>query len=386
MQQPSMQTSPMFDPASYAEVRKPLLEARTLPAWCYTSAEWHAREVERVFLKSWLFMGRVEQVPKPGDYLAIDTPGGPVLMIRGRDHAVRVFANTCRHRGAQLLEGEGNCRAIQCPYHSWIYATDGTLTGAPGMGETIGFDKADWSLTAPRQEIWEGCVFINFADEGPGLLDYFGDMTSVLGQYDFANLVCIDTRDYDVECNWKLLIENALEPYHTATVHKSTLGGQGGHIVETRGNWDAMFGTNDQDQSFSVLPGETCDLPFIEGLGEMEQRGAYFTVLYPATQFACAQDSVWWLRLFPTGPESCRLNVGFMFPRSAIGRPDFAEESKKHFERWFAGIDEDNWISVMQQKGLRSAARKPGPMSSQEPVVHKVYNWLLDRVVGNGTV
>ena len=374
----------MFDSAAYAEVRKPLLEARTLPNWCYTAPEWYAREIERVFLKGWLFLGRVEQVAKPGDYMSIDTPGGPVLMMRGRDGAVRVFANTCRHRGAQLIEGEGNCRAIQCPYHSWTFALDGELIGAPGMEDTIGFDKADWGLTAPRQAIWEGCVFISFDPDGPDFLEHFGNMPEILGQYGFADLVCVDSRDFDVPCNWKLLIENALEPYHTATVHKTTLGGQGGHVVETHGNWDAMFGTNDQDQSFSVLPGETCDLPFIKTLGKMEQRGAYFTVLYPSTQFACAQDSVWWLRLFPTGPESCRLNAGFMFPKDAVARPDFKEESRKHFHRWFAGIDEDNWISIMQQKGLRSAARKPGPLASQEVVVHKVYNWLLDRVVGNG--
>ena len=117
----------LFDPSHYAGVRKPLLEASTMPVWTYTSEEFYKREVERIFMKVWNFLGRVEQVPGPGDYFAASFAGVPLIVLRGEDGKVRAFANTCRHRGSELLEGKGQCKAIICPYHSWTYSTSNSL-------------------------------------------------------------------------------------------------------------------------------------------------------------------------------------------------------------------------------------------------------------------
>src|SRR3990172_5094202 len=97
----------LFDPSHYVAVRRPLLEAENLPAWCYRAPEFHAREVERIFLRSWLFVGRADEIANAGDYVTLDTPGGPVAIVRDREGALRAFANSCRHRGSRLLEGKG---------------------------------------------------------------------------------------------------------------------------------------------------------------------------------------------------------------------------------------------------------------------------------------
>src|ERR1700744_1902404 len=143
-----MQTpADLFNPRPYAAVRKPLLEAETLPPWCYTSDDFYRREVQKIWRKAWHFLGHVEQVSKPGDYLALEFAGVPLIIVRGQDNIVRAFANSCRHRGSALLdEGTGNCRTIVCPYHSWGYALDGSLLGAPEMQKTEGFDPAKNSL------------------------------------------------------------------------------------------------------------------------------------------------------------------------------------------------------------------------------------------------
>src|SRR5262245_65041817 len=93
----------LFDPAYYQSVRRPVGEAETLPAWCYTSPEFYAREVERIFLRGWHFVGRADDLPEAGDYLTVDTVAGPLVLLRDGAGRVGAFANTCRHRGARLL-------------------------------------------------------------------------------------------------------------------------------------------------------------------------------------------------------------------------------------------------------------------------------------------
>src|SRR5262245_25904273 len=151
-----MKAHDIFDPALYADVRRPLAEARTLPNWCYTAPEFLDREVDRIFMKNWNFIDRVDAIPNPGDYLAVDTVGGPVVLLRDRRGTLRAFANTCRHRGSRLLTGSGNCRGIVCPYHSWTYGLDGVLLGAKGMERTAGFDRGQYSLKPIRLETWGG--------------------------------------------------------------------------------------------------------------------------------------------------------------------------------------------------------------------------------------
>ena len=112
----------LFDPQHYENVRLPHLEASTLLPWCYTSQDFYQREVERIFVKTWNFVGREDEIPNPGDYFTLEMFGESVIFIRNESGQVRAFANTCRHRGTCLLEGKGNCRTIICPYHAWTYS------------------------------------------------------------------------------------------------------------------------------------------------------------------------------------------------------------------------------------------------------------------------
>src|SRR6266849_3204700 len=105
----------------------PLLEASGLPGRCYTGDAFFRAEIEHIHRRNWLFAGRAEELASPGDYRAIDTVGGPVIVLRDRAGALRAFANCCRHRGSLLLEASGNVRAIACPYHAWSYRLDGRL-------------------------------------------------------------------------------------------------------------------------------------------------------------------------------------------------------------------------------------------------------------------
>jgi phenylpropionate dioxygenase-like ring-hydroxylating dioxygenase large terminal subunit len=176
----------ILDPATYRETRRPLLEAETLPAECYTSEAFYREEVRKIFMKIWNFIGRADRIPNPGDYFAMEFVGVPVAVVRGKDGKVRAFANSCRHRGAKVVTGEGNCPAIVCPYQ-------------------------------------DGFLFLNFDPDADGLESFLGDLPKLMRPYNFAAMRCTRRRVYELGCNWKIYVENAMESYHVPSVHMKTL-------------------------------------------------------------------------------------------------------------------------------------------------------------------
>jgi len=227
----------MDDTTLHDAARRSLDAGRALPAWCYTSADFFRAEIEHIHRRNWIFAGRTDELKAPGDYRTIDTVGGPVILLRDGDGAQRAFANCCRHRGSLLLTGTGNAQSIVCPYHAWSYRFDGALLAAPGMARTPGFDKAAHALAAVRMETWQGFMFINFDRAAPPLLEHLGDLPEILGSYRFGDMVCTWRAEIACRCNWKLLVENSLEAYHTGSVHAATVGAQREEIIPTRGDW-----------------------------------------------------------------------------------------------------------------------------------------------------
>ncbi len=375
----------LFDPGHYAEVRRPLLEAETMPAWCYTSDAFYRREIERIFMKVWNFLGRVEQVPNAGDYFTVDFAGVSLIVVRDDAGQVRAFANTCRHRGSELLAGSGKCKAIVCPYHSWTYALDGRLVGAPEMEQSIGFRKEEHGLVALRLETWAGFIFVNFDHNAPPLDDYLGGMKETIAPYRLQDMALMRRREYVMDCNWKLFVENAKESYHIKTVHKKTINQYasaktaGYWVEEAKGEYCITFAQH--EGSMALLKG-AAGFPVIESLrGRREAGGTYAPLIYPSTYLACTIDCAWYLELHPLGPERTRLVHGSLFPRSRRERTDFDAIAANYYHRWDITTDEDIVASERQQRGLKSPFSVPGRFSHREPLVHVIDNWILDRVL-----
>lgn len=377
----------IFDPAHYADVRKPLLEAQTMPVWAYTSEAFYKREVERIFMQVWNFLGRVEQVPMPGDYFTATFAGVPLFVMRGEDGQVRAFANSCRHRGSELLEGKGNCKAIICPYHSWTYGLDGRLAGAPEMDRTAGFRNADHGLIPIRLETWAGFVFVCFDPTAAPLAQYLGGLGDKLASYRLGDMVLARRREYTMECNWKLFVENAKEAYHIATVHKSTINkyasarSSGYWVEEASGEYCVTFAQH--EGSMALLKGDA-GFPAIESVqGLREAGGTCAPLIYPSTYLACTIDCAWYLELHPMGPNRTKLIHGSLFPKDRLARGDFDALAANYYKRWDITTDEDIVASDRQQRGLDSPFAVPGRFSHREPLVHEIDNWILDRVLGD---
>jgi phenylpropionate dioxygenase-like ring-hydroxylating dioxygenase large terminal subunit len=376
-----MQPIDLFDPRHYENVRKPVMQAETLPAWCYTSETFYQREVERIFKRNWNFVDRVDRIPNPGDYFVFDYVGISTIIVRGADNRIRAFANTCRHRGSAVMAGEGNCKAMRCPYHSWTYDLDGSLIATPYMNLTENFDATKYGLAAVRLEILGGFMFICFSADTPPLKEYLGDFVANTEGYNFHDLVCVRRREWVMECNWKLFYENFAEQYHIPFIHKTSLYKQKRKInppEPCNGNYVALYVQH--PGSRMLLAGDT-GFPPIEGLQGRIAEGTYYPSIHPSTMMGCCIDGMWWVRSDPLGPERTRITAGSCFPRKVLERNDFADIVPLYYKRLDTTIPEDIKAAEDQQIGLRSPYYRPGRLSYLEQLVHTIDNWVLDQVL-----
>ncbi len=240
--------------APYVWTAPPLGKAMSAPPGFYTDPAVFRAEIEHIHLRTWFFAGRTEELANPGDYKTLETVGGPVLLVRDQDGALKAFANICRHRSSILLEGCGSVSIIICPYHGWTYGLDGTLVAAPGMRQVPAFEKPPHGLRGIRLEVWEGAIFLNYDINAPNLAAHLGNLPDLLGSHGFNAMAKTWEIEIEAACNWKLLVENAMETFHTGLVHAATVGAQQSVSFQTTGEWLAIQVL--ASQSIAVLGGE----------------------------------------------------------------------------------------------------------------------------------
>jgi choline monooxygenase len=189
---------------------------RTLPWSWYSDPEVLQREQECIFRRAWQYVGHSGLVAEVGERFGAWAGEVPVLVVRAED-GVRAFLNICRHRGSLLVEDGGSRGTIQCPYHAWTYALDGSLRAAPRSEREPGFDPADLSLVPVRLESWGPLLFVNPDSEAPPLAETLGRLPELLP---VDGLVFHSRDDYELAANWKIACENYLECYHCPVAHK----------------------------------------------------------------------------------------------------------------------------------------------------------------------
>lgn len=384
----------------FAGARHALAQAQSLPPWTHTDPRFFAREMERIFRRHWLFAGDADRISKPGDWWSTALAGVPVLLARGRDGAVRAFANTCRHRGCRLVPpGEGNARAFKCGYHGWIYNLDGALAGAPQMEHSKDFDKSAYGLVAIRAALWGKFVFLCFDANAPPFEEAQGGFLRMFQGYEFDRLVTARRARIRVRCNWKIYAENLMESYHIPYVHAASIAGNdfdpgmealagksGGLYGRTPGQpvW-LDFGPNHgaivsrHAGSNGLLPNER-GFPAMPGLSGVAAEGSYFAYPFPCALIAGNIDCLWTVGINPLSAGETELTLAHHFHQATMARPDFAELSQAYYRRLDAATAEDVVITEEQQRGLASPFARPGRLSHMEPVVHQFRRWIVDQV------
>jgi phenylpropionate dioxygenase-like ring-hydroxylating dioxygenase large terminal subunit len=193
------------------------------------SPEHYELERDAIFSRTWLNVGRVEQLPRVGSYFTkdLDAARTSVVVVRDRDGEVRAFHNMCRHRGNKLVwtdyptqETSGTCRQFTCKYHGWRYGLDGGLTFVQQEDEFFDLDKADYGLAPVQTEVWEGFVFVNLDNSNTTpVREYLGGLGRGLEGYPFGEMTQVYKYRADVGSNWKLFIDAFAEFYHAPVLH-----------------------------------------------------------------------------------------------------------------------------------------------------------------------
>jgi choline monooxygenase len=195
----------------------------TLPSELYFKPEVLDAERRKIFFRTWQLAGRLDQVKNPGDYFTSDVAGEPLLVVRDQSGTLRAFHNVCRHRAGEVATGAGQCRAFRCTYHGWTYGLDGALIGMPDWDGVQGFAKASIGLKPVEIAVWNQFIFARVAESSETLDDSLGDIPARLADTRIREMQHAARRDYVIECNWKVYVDNYLEGYHIPIVHPSLM-------------------------------------------------------------------------------------------------------------------------------------------------------------------
>lgn len=200
-----------------------------LPGFVYTSNEFHQVENRTLFPNNWVFAGFAHQISRVGDVQPVSVGGMPIFLIRNDNGEVAAFHNACRHRCLKLIDQPGNVgNLIQCPYHSWVYNLMGELKAAPWFGGRDRKPPPDFSLQANsllpvRCEIWHDWIFVNLDGQAEEFDQFIAPLKNQLNDLPMDQIEPVAMMDLGiVKTNWKLLMENFIEPYHVQFVHKTT--------------------------------------------------------------------------------------------------------------------------------------------------------------------
>jgi len=347
--------------------------ARTLPASSYSSAEFHARERNEIFRRDWVCGGVLDDMPAAGSWTAQTIAGTPTLFVRDKEGQLRAFLNVCRHRASPLCEdGESHTGSlIRCPYHSWIYQLDGSLARAAGVGEPEAFDVADYPLKPVQLLEWRRLVFVNFDRHADGL--DLGPLGRAVDAYPLESMELVLSETNDRDFNWKVLLENYSENYHTPFVHPEldTSSREDYPMVShgiTLYAWDRPLrpsGSRADEIRSTLLPGE----PGWEELASIPMNGPYgiggYLTVWPNLMMNIFPGAFLAMWMQPLDATTTRVE------RRLFVRPDIDDDTRKSIidahalvhaqdvdicERvqrsHNAGLDADGVLASVEERGV----------------------------------
>lgn len=196
-----------------------LARASTLPSEWYIDPAILEQEKQKVFSRAWQLIGRVEQVKSPGDYFTTSVADEPIIVACGPDEKVRAFSNVCRHRAGPVAEGSGRRKRFRCGYHGWTYSLEGRLLSTPEFEGVECFSKTANCLPEFQVDTWAGFIFVNLDRHCPPLAEVLEDLPARIAHRDLSQMRLAARRDWYIDCNWKVYVDNYLEGYHIPTVH-----------------------------------------------------------------------------------------------------------------------------------------------------------------------
>jgi Rieske 2Fe-2S family protein len=342
----------------------------TLSGRDYTAPEVFELDRERIFFRSWVYLGRTDGLDAPGAYAAFDVAGEGILVVRGKDGALRGFYNVCRHRGSQLCDaGRGRARgAIKCPYHAWSYALDGRLVGTPMVAEDE-LDREALGLWPVHVGVWAGFLFASFAPEPEPLLDWLAREPESPLPYErlgpLGDLRVGHRTEIDVAANWKINVENFNECLHCPTVHPELVAVvpayRRGEVLED-GRADGGVAIAHGGTSFTTTG--TSALPVLPGFGAHEASSIYSVYVFPNMFLDISPTSAVAAYLLPRSADRTTVVTEYLFHPDVLGDAGYDVREIVEFNEL---VNEQDFVVCERvQRGVRSRAFAHGVYAQKD--------------------
>jgi choline monooxygenase len=333
----------------------PLERSETIPSSWYTNQKFHSIDRDAILFKEWNITGHVSQLKDTGDYILGDAGGNPIIVVKGNDDKIRGFFNVCRHRGGPIAMENGCSKMLQCKYHGWTYTLEGMLRGVPRFDRVDLFDKKDYGLVPVNLDTWEGLIFINPSNTAASLKEKMDGIAERISPYDLKKKKYYKRVVYEINCNWKVYIDNYLEGYHVPYVHPELT-----KFLDYREYKTEVF------ESYSLQSSPVKD----EGNYFKESGGVFYYFIYPNWMMNILPGRLQVNIVLPVSYNKCRVIFDYYYddPDSDDGKKiikDDLEYSDKVQQ-------EDIEICEKVQKGLESVAYDKGRFSveCEEGVYH----------------
>jgi glycine betaine catabolism A len=367
------------------ESLRPFGESVMLPPAAYVDPTVFAWERRNFFGGGWMCVGRSSQVPSPGDQRAEAVGDGGVLLVRAEDGVLRAFANTCRHRGHELLPcgSSERYKVIVCPYHAWTYTLSGELYAAADFRKKPDFNFAEWGLTQLPVAEWHGLVFVDSSGGAvPALSEALARLDPLVAPYEPARLVTAAEHSYDAAANWKIVTENYHECYHCSSIHPELCrvsSPRSGENYVTDGPW--VGGTMELRDGMDTmsLDGASYGVP-LRGLDERGLRTVIYVNIFPNILLSLHPDYVMTHRMIPLAADRTRIECTWAFAPEAVSAPDFDPGYAVEF--WDITNRQDWAACESVQRGLTSPHARSGPLSPTEDAVYYFVTTLARAYLG----
>ena len=325
----------------------PIERAETIPASWYTHPSILEIDREIIFAQTWQYVGSISQIENVGDFLTTTVARNPIIVLRDKENILRALYNVCRHRGGPLeLEEHGNCKMLQCKYHGWTYQLDGSLRGVPKFDRAELFDKKDYGLLPISVDVWENLLFVNLQNNAP-LNVLLNGITQRISPISLSTKKFFKRVVYEVNCNWKVYVDNYLEGYHVPIVHPElcNLLDYQNYITETYEHYSLQYSPfTQQENLYGAQNGE-----------------AYYYFIFPNFMLNILPGRLQTNLVVPIAHN--KTNVIFDYYYDDISSPSV----KKIIEDDIAYADnvqqEDREICEYVQRGLESKAYNKGRFS-----------------------
>ncbi|HEV2299779.1 MAG TPA: aromatic ring-hydroxylating dioxygenase subunit alpha [Candidatus Acidoferrales bacterium] len=350
------------------DARAPLAEARTIPASWYTDARIAELEKEAVFSRTWQAIGRRDQVAEPGAFFTAEVAGEPLVAARGADGVLRAFYNVCRHHAAAVVtEAEGRATNFRCPYHGWTYGIDGALKGMTDFEGVCDFDRSKNGLVPVRVAEWENFVFVNLDGEAESLEKFLGGLVKRVNPLRLESLRFFERRAYELECNWKVYVDNFLDGgYHVPHLHKGL-----NSVLEY-----ANYTIENEDRFCLQSSPVNTSKPSADADAAATRQGdrAFYFWQYPNFMINWYEGYLDTNLVLPLTIDRCRVISDFYFAETGDTAKDYNRQSIAVSHRV---QEEDVAICEAVQRGLHSRAYNAGRLSVRREAGEHLFHRLL---------